>query len=528
MELRGNSRLVNLSTFYVGHGNDTSSSGAHGELALYGNSSVEAPTSYLHIGSKPGATGMVDMHDSSSLTVSNYIAIGREQYATGIVTVADSARIDAGFIHVASTSQSRGEMTVTSNAVVTCTNMIVCASTSNKGDLHITGSGEAIISNMTIAAYGTSNGRVATDDDGRLICPGTIQVGVGDRSHGYLKAAGGSVVVASNITVSVGTTACTGIVEIAEGAVVSNDYIKIGCHSDSSRGILKMSGGSLIISGRNPNDPIYLNQRLGRVSAWIRGWGKVAFEDPRATVTEWGSAGRTRCIVHYGQVIADGEGVERDLDFGRFNAISYANTAANTSGTNGWFAVNKGRLKLPRCLPRKAANYTCVGDCVTLNYADETSSATTSNRLANTFSCVFTGADLNNFIFSELYATDRSDIPAGLSAAIGAGSPISVWRAGLFTDGPETDEPVNPSTFTSAKIHFRLPNDNLDDLALLCVYRHDGTAGGKWRLVGHTKARKGWPVVPATVSAPSAANWNLGWFAVVGREKPFGTALLIR
>ena len=109
-----------------------------------------------------------------------------------------------------------------------------------------------------------------------------------------------------------------------------------------------------------------------------------------------------------------------------------------------------------------------------------------------------------------------------------AGSPISVWRAGLFTDGPETDEPVNPSTFTSAKIHFRLPNDRFDDLALLCVYRHDGTAGGKWRLVGHAKARKGWPVVPATVSAPSAANWNLGWFAVVGREKPFGTALLIR
>ena len=103
-----------------------------------------------------------------------------------------------------------------------------------------------------------------------------------------------------------------------------------------------------------------------------------------------------------------------------------------------------------------------------------------------------------------------------------------MWRIGLFTDGPEIDEPVSPDAFTSAKIHFRMPNDNLDDLALMCVYRHDGTANGNWRLVGRTKVRKGWPVVPANVSAPSTANWNLGWFAVVGRKSPFGAMFTIR
>lgn len=576
MELRDNSRLVNLSTFYVGHGNDSSSEGAHGELSLHGNASVEAAGSYLYLGSKPGATGVIDMHDSSALTVSNYIAIGREQYATGLVTVAGNASIDAGLIHVASAWLSRGALTVTNNAAVTCTNMIVCARNTSDGDLYISG-GSVTCTNLSVAAFGTSDGCVVVADEGRLICSnitmatadkavanmtvtnggfvqcsdiqlatGTkgsahmkvtdgafvecldIQLGIGGSSLAHLKVEDDSVLVASNLTLAVDTTASTGILEIAEGGIVSNDYIKIGCHSDSARGILKMSGGSLIISGKDPRDPIYLNQRLGRVSAWIRGWGRVAFEDPRATVTEWSGSGRTRCIVHYGQVIADGEGEERDLDFSRFNAISYANTAANTSGTNGWFAVNKGRLKLPRCLPRKTANYRCTGDCCDLNYANETSNASTSNRLANTFTTVFTGAALNNYVFSELYATDRSDIPAGLPTAAGAGSPISVWRIGLFTDGPEIDEPVSPSTFTSAKIHFRMPNDGFDDLALLCVYRHDGTAGGQWRLVGHTRARKGWPVVPASVSSPSAANWNMGWFAVVGREKPFGTALLIR
>ena len=479
VELRDNSRLFNSSTFYLGHGDKNSSKGARGELSLHGNSVVEAAGAFMFLGSYLGATGVMDLHDSSSLVVSNFFSLGRAVNATGIVAVADSAIIDSPQIYIGWDHDSCGGLTA------------------------------------------EGNGRIHSDD---------IQMGRGDRSFSYLRASGNSVLEVSNITVAVSTTAATGIVEIAEGAIISNDYIKIGCNSVSSRGILKMSGGSLIQTGLN-RDSIWLNQRISSVSAWIRGWGKVAFADPQKQLVDWNTIpGRTRPsgLVHYGQVIADGEGEERDLDFGRYGAMAYRNTTPNPSGTNGWFAVNKGRLKLPRSLPRKTADYRCTGDCYDLNYAAETSNSTTSNRIANTFTTVFTGAELNNFVFSELYALDRSDIPAGLPAAIGAGNPISVWRIGLFTDGPEIDEPVSPSTFTSAKIHFRMPNDNLDDLAFLCVYRHDGTVGGKWRLVGHARARKGWPVVPATVSAPSAANWNLGWFAVVGRERPFGIALHLK
>lgn len=35
-------------------------------------------------------------------------------------------------------------------------------------------------------------------------------------------------------------------------------------------------------------------------------------------------------------------------------------------------------------------------------------------------------------------------------------------------------------------------------------------------------------VLGAGESAPSSENWNLGWFAVVGRKTPFGTTLLVR
>ena len=549
MTLSGNSRVVSTSNVYLGHGSAKSSEGAQGFLTLADNASAEFSGNYMHIGGQKGASGTLEMYGASTLGVSNLFAIGKAQYATGIVTVANNARVDAGEIQVASAWLSRGLLVVTNTAAVACTNMTLCASNTSDGDLYVSG-GTVDVTNLTIAAYGTSDGCVVVADEGRLSCTNIamaaedkavanmtvtnggfaqsigIQLGTGTKSFAHLKVSDGAVLLASNITLAVNTTASTGILEIAAGAIVSNDYIKIGCASTTSRGILKMSGGTLLISGKNPNDPIYLNQRRLDVSAWIRGWGKVAFYDPRASITEWPNA-RTRCIVHYGQVIADGEGEERDLDFSRFGALSYQNTQANPSGTNGWFAVNKGRLKLPRCLPRKTANYRCSGDCYDLNYANETSTGTTSNRLANTFTCVFQGAALNNFVFSELYAPDRSDIPAGLDA-LGADRTISVWRIGLFADGPEIDDPVSPETFTSAKIHFRFPNDNLDGLAVMCVYRHDGTANGEWRLVGRAKVRKGWPVVPARVLAPSDANWNLGWFAVVGRVNPFGNTLIVR
>ena len=549
MTLSGNSRVVSTSNVYLGHGNDKSGAGAQGFLTLADNASAEFSGKYLHLADIKYTAGTLEMYGNTTLGGSNLFAIGKAQYATGIVTVANNARVDAGEMQVAGAWLSRGLLVVTNAASVACTNMTLCASNTSDGDLYVSG-GTVDVTNLTIAAYGTSDGCVVVADEGRLSCTNIamatadravanltvtnggfaqsigIQLGTGTKSFAHLKVADGALLLASNIAVAVNETASTGILEIAAGAIVSNDYIKIGCASTTSRGILKMSGGTLLISGKNPNDPIYLNQRRLDVSAWIRGWGKVAFYDPRASITEWPNA-RTRCIVHYGQVIADGEGEERDLDFSRFGALSYQNTQANPSGTNGWFAVNKGRLKLPRCLPRKTANYRCSGDCYDLNYANETSTGTTSNRLANTFTCVFQGAALNNFVFSELYAPDRSDIPAGLDA-LGADRTISVWRIGLFADGPEIDDPVSPETFTSAKIHFRFPNDNLDGLAVMCVYRHDGTANGKWRLVGRAKVRKGWPVVPARVLAPSDANWNLGWFAVVGRVNPFGNTLIVR
>ena len=71
-------------------------------------------------------------------------------------------------------------------------------------------------------------------------------------------------------------------------------------------------------------------------------------------------------------------------------------------------------------------------------------------------------------------------------------------------------------------------NDNLDGMVRTYVCRHSGTENGQWRIAGSTKTRKGWPVVSASVGSPASGKWNLGWFAVVAREKPFGAFIVVR
>ena len=112
---------------------------------------------------------------------------------------------------------------------------------------------------------------------------------------------------------------------------------------------------------------------------------------------------------------------------------------------------------------------------------------------------------------------------------IGADRTLAVWRIGYFSDGPEIDEPTHPSSFTSANLKFKFSPENLDGLYGVYVYRHDGTVNGKWVRTGKKAAPSTtMPIVSTGNFTPSSENWNLGWFAIVGRTKPFGTTLSIR
>lgn len=564
--LADNGSITGTGAINVGHGN---SAKATGYLILSNDASIVKSSGRINLGTyTAGAVGHLRMNDSASITLNDYLSIGDGASTAGAMVMDGNSVFGGNVVVVASANNSTGTVSLAGNSRFATKSNLYVAGEIARGDGSVGAMSLADTATVDIGGFAHLGGRsgatgtLSLSDTSRLFSTNAAEVfvvGYASGSTGIVDIAGSAEFHAPTIRVGQSTStgrmtlsdsatlfatnvsivhwgAATGTLVAGGNSVITNLLtMNIGHSSQAGHdAILSMRGGSVFldIDPENPNyiqngygNPISLNPWRTAVLGRIRGWGKIAFSDPATYVA---NAATPSGLAHYGQVIADGEGLARDLDFSRFGALNYASTDANPSGTNGWFAVNKGRLRLPRSRPRKTNAAFCVGDCYSLDYSQTANYATTSNRLANTFSATFTGAGTGNYIFADLYATDRDDIPAGLDA-IRPDRVISVWRIGLFDDGPEADEPKTPSSFTSAELRIRIPGDEVAGAEKLYVARHDGTVNGKWTIVGRlANPDPKWPVVPARVSAPSAEDWNLGWFAVIDRSTPLATTISFR
>lgn len=124
-----------------------------------------------------------------------------------------------------------------------------------------------------------------------------------------------------------------------------------------------------------------------------------------------------------GRVIADGRGTPGDLDIAYGYVVSWRAkrpftdaTENPTSGTRGWYAVNKGRLILPRTGSNTGGCYqpNWVRSANGTSYTIGDSWDDTTPDLVNSAKVVFTGLSDNaaGFITETLYAPDRADVPA--------------------------------------------------------------------------------------------------------------------
>ena len=538
INLYDNSKLLGSTLYRVG-----GASGAKGYITLSNESSIVTSSS-MYLGYEPSASGSLALADDASASLW-YTVFGLGASSKGMMTLSGNSRlvIDSGssIVYFGYADKSSGSLSLNGSATADIRSPIYLGSgTKASGTISLAGNSQLFVTNYSmIVGYNSGATGVLHVADNAVLHTPVLRIGQTSvaGTTGFATLSDNATLFATNIMIPAWGTAGRGTLEVADNAVITNlQYLKIGLTGNNNAQALKMRGGSIFFDidpansvyvERGYYDPLVLNENRTVVRGFIRGWGKIAFSDPRTYVTEavnTNGVATPSGIVHYGQVIADGEGVMRDLDFSRFGALHYWTTDANPSGTNGWFAVNKGRLKLPRCLPNRSG-YKCVGD----SFEFDVASGGTSRRLANTFNYEFTGATLNDFVFSELYATDREDIPAGLDA-IGADRTLAVWRVGYFSDGPEIDEPTHPSSFTSAKLKFKFSPLGLDGLYGVYVYRHDGTVNGKWVRTGKRTdpSTMTMPIISTGNFGPSSENWNLGWFAIVGRTKPFGTAFNIR
>jgi hypothetical protein len=197
---------------------------------------------------------------------------------------------------------------------------------------------------------------------------------------------------------------------------------------------------------------------------------------------------------------ADGAGAERDLDL--HEIVSTTNSLANgAAGTNGWYAVNGGRLLYPRAWISAAS--------ITRNQGEPPFK--TALEMVNSVQVTLTGAQNPTFLRAGLCAPDRSDIPPGLPPGLRLG----VWCIGLY---PNNTTASATSTFGAVSLTFRYDHTRVKAGDTLRLFRY---ASGAWVKVGEC-APDGTSLIAtdAPLARLTSGAYNIGWFALLASPFP--------
>ena len=389
----------------------------------------------------------------------------------------------------------------------------------NKGnatvlDLFVGGSGDGVFVNegsldvqqkFTIARQDDSSGRFVHEKGAVLSKARTrpLLIANGKRSTGVFECNGDFTFdYRDTVQIAVGANS-DGRLVVGEDAVIGNmASVLVGSTNVVSQGTLELHGGTFAVRGSSGDGhTLFLGKDGEGTNGRISGWGTVS------NVT-----GTLRMTL-YGQVVADGGGVERDLNLAAVKTIGLSvDDALNTCGTNGWYVANKGRLVYPRAQNCTAnqASYPTVGDY------PKRSNPTAMNSFRYTLA---TRPNATYYNFAELYAPDRTDIPAGLPGGDGV-VVAGIWRLGLSSASSPTEEPT-PIPFGGMLVSFRYDWRNIPETYRVAVYHHDGSPSGFWRRISDKQPTSAEDnlITTTTPIDSSSQTWNAGWFAVVAEKR---------
>ncbi len=382
-----------------------------------------------------------------------------------------------------------------------------------------------------VGRYGTGLFDVQTD----LALGGSgwqLNMGSNAGASGTLRVENGAALSGLRVLRAGAASGGSGRVEVdGAGSTLAYRSAQIGSNNDKAVGRVVLSGGSFAADANAGQIPLVVG-RLASSAAndgvgEIRGWGKVT----HANVND---AAADRRIQLRGQIVADGGGESRDLDCGAFMRTSDYATDPNPAGrTNGWYAVNGGRLIYPRREALANASLITIGDwpyCGTPSDLDRPEPTLVNSLQLRLFDASGAPVADGNYNYAMLYAADRDDIP-GRASLPGAGAgekTLGVWRLGHFSDSGDVGaNPDNPVPFSSCTLRFRLDDADLDSVDWtefsVVLFRWDGSA---WKRVGKA-ASSDLPCIATSMpqepyTADAGDNWNVGWYcAALVRNVPF-------
>lgn len=450
-----------------------------------------------------GAGNGLLMVDEGGKTATSCMLLGRSTTGCGIVTNAgEVACINANQLYVGYEGKGLFVNKASGSLQQAQGNMYVGC----KGAGTLVNSGSFVAPIVFIGgevSNGVGSGSKIVHNGGKFIVSNLILVG--NRHFGTLDLAANAV-VSNGVDVGVESGA-TGELVIRQGGTLTSsayyfggrDY-NTGTTSDAL-GLLTMRGGTLqtrswLQSGYNVYLPFSPN-----AYAVVRGWG--SFADVHDT-------GNNNVRMRMdGQVIADGEGDESHvLDLGRvvYSARSKSN---GWTGTNGWYAVNKGKLVYPRKWLGSPGDWV-IGE------NDKPSTIEQVNVLAGTIN----GFNQSLVIKAAQYAPDRSDIPAGLKAGR---TRVGVWGVWVQDSVGITTR----RTFGTTSLRIRYDHTKVQPKELLWLMRYNAQTG-KWVALLNGVEQPATPILEVTDQAcDSGQSMNVGWYAILAGHKR-GLAVLIK
>lgn len=509
-----------------------------------------------------GATGT--LHNNADLTVSGTTILGGHKYGNGTLenygtlslggnfTVAERQSTTGRFVaHAGSTTTLGGDCTVSYYGDATFL---------AEGDAQIAGSGKGLwiandkgnsrgrvalsgtacfsnVGTVEMGFAGTTQADLELSDAAKLDGTGSLFIGrgatsaVNDAQRARVSLTGQSMITNLNGNIYLATNnygraelvvADDAVIDFAD--VEKARVIEVASKHSGTLAQLTLRGGTIRLPSTNSTIKIgYANYTTAKCNGFLRGWGTIT----RHRFAEANSyAESVNLVMPCGAIIADGEGEARDLDLSMVRKVNDSSSVgANLSGTNGWYAVDKGRLYYP-C---RYAGYANLGSY----YGDKTAPS-----FVNGVTFAFAGRADGAQLHGQLYATDRDDIPSGLPEdRVEKGvKRLGVWRAALRGSyRAEEFESSGPKSFTSATATIRYDNFALDALRDV-----DGNFRSDQRIALYQHRDGGWkklaslPVDEAESThriagtlLPTADDWNMGFFAVVA-EIPHGTVLTLR
>ncbi|HRT28723.1 MAG TPA: hypothetical protein P5527_02925 [Kiritimatiellia bacterium] len=477
--------------------------------------------------------------DGGSLTCASHFVVGR--YYPGLATLESGALYSAANLYV---SSQGGVGVMTNNgATVEAGSLFVANNIAPACSVLVQNSGSLTLRSDAFIGHRRGCEGMAILNGGSLDITGEFRIGNDSNGAGIVTNTGAAI-TANNLQAAYQAGAFGRLIHTG-GTLATRDYLQIGrnggigeCEMDAP-----FSAKIMIIgSGLAPNPPgtgtvTMAENAVGTVKEFLRvnngdlfmRGGQIHLqnvgnpnrtnlyvrtgEDRRGLIRGWGYIGYTNenitlRMINNGQIIADGEGEERELDLNMI-AVVNSDIPVTFTDTNGWYAVNKGCVRFPRTWQTFTPGVPyCWGDL----YSKEVP------ELVNSVGFTFT-TSVNAAIRGGFYAADRSDIPAGLPAHL---RPIGVWQIGAFRAKVE----LTKATFDGVSLTFRYDHTQLRPMdSSLRLYRHDGSA---WVQVG-SATPGGDPLIStdAPLAPVSSGDYNIGWFAVMAVEQN-GTLISVR